>query len=100
MAPNQRVLNDYVRVAGLLVLGGAAASIGLGWGFSRLTLAPIRAIQREASQIGGFSMSKRIDVPQGRDELAALARVLNETFDRIESAFGQVKQFTRMLRMS
>lgn len=45
-------------------------------------------------------MSKRIDVPQGRDELAALARVLNETFDRIESAFGQVKQFTRMLRMS
>ena len=32
--------------------------------------------------------------PKGRDELAALTRLLNETFDRIESAFGQVREFT------
>ena len=94
LEPTHRVLRDYGRVAGLLVLGGAAASIGLGWGFSRLTLAPIRSIERTARRIGGDNLGERIPVPAGRDELAALSRLLNETFGRIESAFAQVRRFT------
>lgn len=91
---HQRVLQDYAQVAGLLLLGVAAASVGLGWGFSRLTLRPIRAIERTARHIGADNLTERIPVPPGGDELAALSRLLNETFDRIERAFAQVRQFT------
>ncbi len=94
MAPTQRVLKDYIRVAALLALAGGVASIGLGWGFSRLSVNPLRAIERTARKIGGDNLSERIPVPEGRDELAALSRLLNETFDRIERAFGQVRRFT------
>ncbi|WP_221031398.1 sensor histidine kinase [Actomonas aquatica] len=94
LEPNRRVLNDYLRVAGLLVLGGALVSVGLGWGFTRVTLAPIRSIERTARRIGADNLSERIPVPAGRDELAALSRLLNETFARIEAAFGQVRRFT------
>jgi signal transduction histidine kinase len=94
MAPTQRVLDDYIRIAALLALGGVVTSIGLGWGFSRISLKPLRAIERTARQIGGDNLSERIPVPEGRDELAALSRLLNETFDRIEGAFDQVRRFT------
>ncbi len=94
LAPTARVLRDYLQVAALLMLGGAAVSVALGWGFSRFTLAPIREIERTARRIGGDNLSERITVPPGRDELAALSRLLNETFDRIEAAFAQVRRFT------
>ncbi len=94
LEPNERLLRDYLQVAGLLVLGGAALSVGLGWGFTRLTLAPIRSIERTARRIGADNLSERIPVPAGSDELAALSRLLNETFARIEAAFGQVRRFT------
>ena len=94
LEPVRRVLRDYAQVAGLLVLGGAVASMILGWGFSRFTLRPISSIERTARKIGGHNLGERIPVPPGDDELASLSRLLNETFDRIEAAFGQVKQFT------
>ena len=94
LEPTHQVLRDYGRVAGLLVFGGAAASIGLGWGFTRLTLSPIRSIERTARRIGADNLSERIPVPAGRDELAALSHLLNETFGRIEAAFAQVRRFT------
>lgn len=94
LGPNERVLRDYARVSGLLLLGGAVVSIGVGWGFSRLTLAPLRVIEQTARRIGGDNLSERIPVPPGRDELTALAQLLNQTFDRIETTFAQVKQFT------
>ncbi len=94
LEPNKRLLRDYLRVAGLLVLGGAAVSMALGWGFTRLTLAPIRSIERTARRIGGDNLSERIPVPAGSDELADLSRLLNETFARIEAAFDQVRRFT------
>lgn len=94
LAPSRRVLRDYAQVSGLLVLGVAGLSVALGWGFSHVTLEPIRAIERTAQRISGENLSERIEVPPGQDELAGLARLLNETFGRIETAFDQVKQFT------
>lgn len=94
LEPNQRVLADYAQVAGLLTLGGALGSIALGWGFGRLILAPIRTIEKTAQRIGGDNLSERIPMPAGQDELASLTRLLNATFDRIESAFGEVRAFT------
>lgn len=94
LEPNQRILTEYIEIAGLLVLVGALISVILGWVFSRVTLAPLRAIAETAGRIGGDNLGARIEVPPGRDELVALTRLLNETFDRIETAFSQVRHFT------
>ncbi|MDA8528838.1 HAMP domain-containing histidine kinase [Opitutaceae bacterium] len=94
LEPNQRILTEYIEIAGLLILVGVLISVVLGWIFSRLTLAPIRAIAETAGRIGGDNLGARIEVPPGRDELVALTRLLNETFDRIETAFSQVRHFT------
>lgn len=80
----------------LLALGGGVSllSVGLGYGFSRLVLRPVRAIAQTAARIGAENLSERIPVPSDRDELAELARLLNRTFDRLEGAFTQVRRFT------
>lgn len=94
MEPNRRVLREYVRVSGLLVIGVVLAGVGLGYGFSRFTLAPVRAIEATARRIGGDNLGERIPVPPGSDELASLTRLLNQTFDRLQISFEQVKRFT------
>ena len=91
---SDRLLQEYLRIAVLLILGGAMASFAIGWGFTRLVLSPIRSIERTARKIGADNLGERIPVPSGHDELVALATLLNETFGRIESAFGQVRRFT------
>lgn len=94
LAPLRRLLNDYVKVAALLVLAVAGAGLGLGFAFSRLTLQPVRAIEQTARRIGGDTLGERIPVPAGRDELASLAVLLNQMFDRLEASFDQVRRFT------
>jgi signal transduction histidine kinase len=94
LRPFQWLLKDYERVSLYLLLGVALASIGLGWAFARLTLRPVRAIHATASRIRADNLGERIPMPEGRDELAALVRLLNRMFDRLESSFAQVKRFT------
>jgi signal transduction histidine kinase len=94
LAPADRLLRGYERVSIFLLGGIAVASIGLGWGFARLTLQPVRAIHDTAARIRADNLGERIPVPAGRDELAALARLLNRMFDGLEASFMQVRQFT------
>jgi signal transduction histidine kinase len=94
LKPVQWLLKDYERVSLYLLLGVALASVGLGWAFARLTLQPVRDIHATASRIRADNLGERIPMPEGRDELAALVRLLNRMFDRLESSFAQVKRFT------
>lgn len=88
------LLADYAKVSAALVLAAALGAVGLGYGFSRLTLRPLAVIADTARRIGGDNLRERIPEPGSRDELAALARVLNQTFDRLEASFEQVRRFT------
>lgn len=94
LAPVHRLLAGYARVSGFLILGVALAGTGLGYAFSRVTLRPVRAIEETARRIGADNLRERIPVPAVRDELAGLAALLNQMFDRLEGSFEQVKQFT------
>lgn len=94
LGPVNRILSDYAQVSGILVLGVALAGLGLGYGFSRITLRPVRAIEETARRIGADNLRERIPVPESRDELASLAALLNQMFDRLEASFEQVKRFT------
>lgn len=92
--PAERLLHDYARTSLLLLAVVALASVGLGWYFARLTLRPVRAIRETASRIGPETLGERIPLPEGRDELTALAGLLNRMFDRLEASFAQVQRFT------
>ncbi len=94
LAPAYHLLAEYAQISIFLLGAVAVASIGLGWGFARLTLRPVRAIHLTAARIRADNLSERISVPEGRDELAALARLLNRMFDGLEASFVQVKRFT------
>ncbi|ACB74693.1 ATP-binding protein [Opitutus terrae] len=94
LEPVERLLGAYAQTSLMLLGGVALASVGLGWYFARLTLRPVRAIRETASRIGAETLSERIPLPPGRDELTALADLLNQMFDRLEGSFAQVKRFT------
>ena len=49
---------------------------------------------RAALRISLSNLRERIPLPRGKDEIARLAELLNEMFDRLEKSFEQVKQFT------
>lgn len=80
-----------VAAVGLAVL--AAGLLGGHW-FSRRAIRPIEAISATAAEISLSNLSRRIDVTGTETELTGLARTLNQTFDRIESAFAQQVRFT------
>jgi signal transduction histidine kinase len=91
---SRRILAEYIRIGASLLGAVALAGIAVGWAFARLTLRPVRAIRETALHIGGDNLGARIPVPAGRDELAALTVLLNQMFDRLESAFAQARRFT------
>ncbi|HEX5397977.1 MAG TPA: HAMP domain-containing protein, partial [Verrucomicrobiae bacterium] len=82
----------------LIMLGGlpliALLSIALGLRLRQSTLKPVRLMQAAAGHINASNLSERIPVPSGDRELAGLARLLNQMFDRLDSSFRQIKRFT------
>jgi len=94
IVPSRRILAEYIRIGAVLLGAVALASIAIGWAFARFTLRPVGAIRETALRIRGDNLGERIPVPAGRDELSALAALLNQMFDRLESAFAQARRFT------
>ncbi len=68
-------------------------SLAVGYLLSQVMLKPLRAIQETAQRITGANLRERIVVPPSPDELSRLAGLLNDTFDRLEKAFDQVRRF-------
>ncbi|WP_162136353.1 sensor histidine kinase [Zavarzinella formosa] len=80
----------------LIGTGAVVLAVGLlgGWLISRRILRPISAIAATASRISGVSLTERIDTSNVDTELAELADVLNEAFDRLQGAFDRQARFT------
>ncbi len=93
LAGGERMLSDYIRISLGLVAGVALLSIGLGYAFSRHALRPLRAIEATARKISADNLGQRIPITSC-DELGSLSRLLNETFDRLQTSFEQVRQFS------
>jgi signal transduction histidine kinase len=69
------------------------ASAG-GYWLSRKAVAPVGEIARAAQSISEHELSRRLPILRTGDELQSLSETLNEMFDRLESAFKRVTQFT------
>lgn len=87
-------LRAYAVTSVALIAVMLVASIAIGLGLSRLVLRPIRAIRETADRIRSDNLGERIPVSDVRDEISDLAELLNRTFDRLESAFLQMRRFS------
>ncbi len=77
-------------------VGAAVLAFGLlvGWWLATRALKPIAAISAAAETIAAGNLAQRISTAGSDDELNRLARVLNSTFARLETAFAQQARFT------
>lgn len=93
LLPVREGMRSYIEVCAALLIGMLLASIAIGYALSHVMLQPVRLIQQTANRIGSDNLSERIPVTDVHDELSELARLLNQMFDRLETAFDQVRRF-------
>lgn len=94
MRQTQRAMTAYVEVSLALLLCMILASMMIGLGLSRVMLRPVRLIGETANRIRSDNLTERISVAGIDDEMSDLARLLNQMFDRLESSFSHVRQFS------
>ncbi|TAN06612.1 MAG: HAMP domain-containing protein [Rhodanobacteraceae bacterium] len=94
MGQMMRTLKAYAEVSLALLLCMILASMVIGLGLSRVMLRPVRLIGETANRIRSDNLAERISVTGIDDEMSDLARLLNQMFDRLESSFSQVRQFS------
>lgn len=80
---------ELTGVAGIILFFGLAG----GWWISSRAIRPIENISATAVKISAGDLSQRVNIAETESELGQLAAVLNSTFDRLEAAFEQQKQF-------
>ena len=81
---------------GLLLLGVplvVAVLAGVAWSMLGRALRPVEAVRREVSVISESDLSRRVPVPAGTDEIARLARTMNEMLARLEAASHRQRTF-------
>jgi signal transduction histidine kinase len=72
----------------LILLVGASTWVVVG-----RALAPVENIRRTAASVRGSSLSERVPVPASNDEIARLARTVNEMLARVEAAARRQQSF-------
>jgi two-component system OmpR family sensor kinase len=80
---------------GILVGGGITvviAAIG-AWLLATLALRPVERMRTQAASISVHDTTKRLAVPETRDEIAELGETMNELLDRLQDALAQQRAF-------
>ncbi len=72
----------------LLLMSGGLIWLGIG-----LALAPVEDIRRRVDAIAAADLTQRVPVTGGDDEIARMARTVNEMLDRLESASRFQQEF-------
>ncbi len=90
----EQLMREHARTAlAFAVVATLLLAVVPGSLLVRRSLAPIGEMTRRASRIGAERLGDRLPVGNPRDELGALARVLNELLDRLQAAFAQQRRF-------
>lgn len=90
----EQLLREQARLALALAVGVTLLiAVIPGSLLVRRSLAPIGDMTRQAARIGAERLGERLPTGNPRDELGALARVLNDLLDRLQAAFAQQRRF-------
>ncbi|MFF4101085.1 sensor histidine kinase [Streptomyces sp. NPDC001903] len=91
-------VDDATRAIALGLLAGAPPLIGfaaaLAWWVTGHALRPVTAIRTELAAVTASELDRRVPDPGGADEIARLARTVNDTLDRLERSDARQRQFT------
>jgi two-component system OmpR family sensor kinase len=75
-----------------LLIAGAVfvAAAGLGaYGLARAALSPVERLRREVASLSERDQARGVRVPRTRDEIAALARTMNQLLSRLQGALAR-----------
>ncbi|MFI8262769.1 sensor histidine kinase [Streptomyces sp. NPDC085665] len=91
-------VDDATRAIALALLAGAPPLIGFAAALARWVtghaLRPVTAIRTELAAVTSSELDRRVPDPGGADEIARLARTVNDTLDRLERSDARQRQFT------
>ncbi len=65
-----------------------------GYLIAQRSLAPVAAMAAQARRISSESLAQRLPNPNPHDELGRLGAVFNDTLQRLENSFSELKRFT------
>lgn len=65
----------------------------LTWALTGRALRPVEALRKQAAQIPGTVLDRRLEVPESADELARLAQTFNALLARVEEAVQRQRRF-------
>lgn len=84
-----------LRFALILLPGLAAVMICLSYLFIKRTLLPVRSITDTVKEIrDNEDLSRRVGMPEGKDEIYHLADTFDRLLDELQEAFSRERQFT------
>ncbi|MCX4527587.1 HAMP domain-containing histidine kinase [Streptomyces sp. NBC_01551] len=91
-------VDDATRAVAVGMLAGAPPLIGfaaaLAWWVTGQALRPVTAIRTGLAAVTASELDRRVPDPGGADEIAELARAVNDTLDRLERSDARQRQFT------
>jgi len=93
----ERLWHELRELLGVVAFGIPAALAVAGVGgylLARRALSPVDAMAKQAARISGDRLDERLPVENPHDELGQLALVLNQSLDRLQAAFAQLRRFT------
>lgn len=90
--PARRLDVVLMLVVGLPLVASLMALAG--YFIAEQALAPLRTMVERARHLSARSLSERLPIGNPHDEFGQLAAVFNETFDRLDSSFAELKRFT------
>lgn len=91
----ERAAGQITAAVGIAFLIMTVFIAGIGFWMLSAALKPVDVICGEAGEISkGEDLSKRLTLPQTRDEMYRLTIEFNQMFDRLEDSFEAEKQFS------
>lgn len=91
----ERAAGQITAAVGIAFLIMTVSIAGIGFRMLSAALKPVDVICGEAGEISkGEDLSKRLTLPQTRDEMYRLTIEFNQMFDRLEDSFEAEKQFS------
>jgi len=90
-----KLQNKLLRVFLILFPIGVMLSFFVSIFVTQRSMNILKRINDTARSITSDNLSRRIEVPEGNDEITHLITTLNQMIDRLEKSFEQVKQFSQ-----
>ncbi|MGW2679373.1 sensor histidine kinase [Streptomyces sp. NPDC001436] len=91
-------VDDATRAVAVGLLAGAPPmtvfAAALAWWATGHALRPVTAIRSGLAAVTASELGRRVPDPGGADEIARLARTVNDTLDRLEHSDARQRQFT------